>query len=630
MNVFIRLTVKDGHSETDLTCEAPWPPLRCIYPQSSPPAPWLNDKKWTDHQDAFLLDLPKIDLTRNRSPGFPINNLSIHDDKIKLYSTKDIPESKPTHTGTMSLLRAITLREIYKGTDANFSDDVSELIRHYMNPPPESMTTGIALTHPELLEYARDTFNIETIETVPMGIPTSMDISPPNPRSPSHLFASPPIFSNPTPPLMSIKWATSPSTNTKNTAICIHHMANRTVKLKYRKQLEDLAVNHRRGFILLETSNLDQSIFRLKLLPKLRHIIKIEHVFTLCANSIHWTNHNGQNLDSPNKHKKCPGWYFPTDTNTQCFMGPTNDGRWDLPRSNVSSLNRNPIVALLFHHVHDVIALDHNHTRHLADIIARISAPPHPGKSIEHNIPILTWNKSKISLALRHQAFVPGDKIDIFRKIRDANFSCIKIPSCPNYTPTYRTFSPLLALKDKEIIPDGSVIQQLINYCTALEPYEPKIATYTVTATLLQCIKSMEDIRYDKALHIVYMIGCPTAHLENDTSSLDTTLTCQNCDRQVTTLWEITPKPFITHPTKNYKERTLIISDTTKKLISAEFKAQQLTNSSFPTPSENILTSFHESLPTYTCYLCAIPTIIETCTNNSRNPKKNITTYSKT
>ena len=303
-------------------------------------------------------------------------------------------------------------------------------------------------------------------------------------------------------------------------------------------------------------------------------------------------------------------------------MGPTNDGRWDLPRSNVSSLNRNPIVALLFHHVHDVIALDHNHTRHLADIIARISAPPHPGKSIEHNIPILTWNKSKISLALRHQAFVPGDKIDIFRKIRDANFSCIKIPSCPNYTPTYRTFSPLLALTDKEIIPDGSVIQQLINYCTALEPYEPKIATYTVTATLLQCIKSMEDIRYDKALHIVYMIGCPTAHLENDTSSLDTTLTCQNCDRQVTTLWEITPKPFITHPTKNYKERTLIISSTTKKLISAELKAQQLTNSSFPTPSENILTSFHESLPTYTCYLCAIPTIIETCTNNSRNPKK--------
>jgi hypothetical protein len=140
-----------------------------------------------------MLGAPKLNLKRAPNPTSPIHSISITRDKVNLLKRMDDDPSnkKLIQTGTITLLRAIALREIYRGRDETFAMDATELIKHYMNPPQDCLINGLALTHPELHEYARDTFNITSCTTVPMGIPISQDITPVNHDSPSHLLSPP-------------------------------------------------------------------------------------------------------------------------------------------------------------------------------------------------------------------------------------------------------------------------------------------------------------------------------------------------------------------------------------------------------------------------------------------------------
>ena len=72
MNVFIRLSVKNGHEVTDITCGVPWPSIRSLYPDDPlPPNAVELNPTWTKHINAFVLDLPVLKLDRAPDPATP-------------------------------------------------------------------------------------------------------------------------------------------------------------------------------------------------------------------------------------------------------------------------------------------------------------------------------------------------------------------------------------------------------------------------------------------------------------------------------------------------------------------------------------------------------------------------------
>jgi hypothetical protein len=86
--------------------------------------------------------------------------------------------------------------EIYEGLDELFAPKVADLLTFYIKIDDKSLASGMATTHPELHEFARDTFRIRTCLTTPLNFPLNMDTEPKNSSSPSHLYPLPPQFTN--------------------------------------------------------------------------------------------------------------------------------------------------------------------------------------------------------------------------------------------------------------------------------------------------------------------------------------------------------------------------------------------------------------------------------------------------
>ena len=199
---------------------------------------------------------------------------------------------------------------------------------------------------------------------------------------------------------------------------------------------------------------------------------------------------------------------------------------------------------LLFHHHDDEIQFTHKNTRHLSDILSRISAPIPPGIQFENKIPILHFHQNQQSLALRHQPHIPSDPLDIYRSLRDCQFFPGDIPKHDSYSPSFKTFQPLLELQSFPLIPDGHIPTQLINYCATKNNVNPNDDATSIIAVITQCTMKLENERRERILKLMYVMGSPILHLDPANDISINFLSCQKCNRQTTTLWKI-PKEDI-------------------------------------------------------------------------------------
>ena len=256
---------------------------------------------------------------------------------------------------------------------------------------------------------------------------------------------------------------------------------------------------------------------------------------------------------------------------------------------------------LLFHHRNDEIHFTHKNTRHLSDILSRISAPIPPGSQFEDKIPILHFHKNQQSLALRHQPHIPSDPLDIYRSLRDRQFFPGDIPEHDSYSPSFKSFQPLLDLKTLPLISDGHIPTQLKNYCATKNNINPNDDAASIVAVITQCAMKLENERREQILNLMYIMGSPVLHLDPTNDVSINLLSCQKCNRQTTTLWRI-PKE------DNRPKTTTLREEIITNLLSCDpfFTTELVTISSQASLKTNYL-----SKRLYSCYLCAIPVIEE-------------------
>ena len=94
----------------------------------------------------------------------------------------------------ITIKRARLLHDSYTGKDAEFSNQTAKLIAHTLSAPTDDVEWSLAIPHPEILEFLRDEFAIESIVCTPTLIPSGNDIEPKNQKSPTHLFPGAPII----------------------------------------------------------------------------------------------------------------------------------------------------------------------------------------------------------------------------------------------------------------------------------------------------------------------------------------------------------------------------------------------------------------------------------------------------
>ena len=505
-------------------------------------------------QTAFLLGSPKISVTRPNPANTPINNTITIGDKTQLFDP--INESdRRLYRGTITLQRAIALREIYDGSDESFTSSTADLITHYIQLETLALANGIATTHPELHEFVRDTFNIKTCLSTPLNFPLSMDTIPKNISAPSHLYPLPPQFTNITGSPNNEKWLTHKNQQ-KNKTYCIHHQADMHIINHCKMELLSLAKNKHRGVILIETQDINPitSIQR-----RDSDSIDINIICSIPPLSIYWTNHKGESINpNDNLKDKLHGWStnWNQETETEEITSPDHDGRWDIPRSTLTPLNKYTVYMLLFNHNNDNIQFTHKNTRHLSDILSRISAPVQPGSQFEDKIPILHFHQYPQSLALRHQPHIPSDPLDIYRSLRDCQFFSGDIPEHDSYSPSFKSFQPLLDLKTLPLISDGHIPTQLINYCATKNSFNPNDDAASIVAVITQCAMKLENERREQILNLMYIMGSPVLHLDPTNDISINLLSCQKCNRQTTTLWRI-PKEDILPRTTALREEII-------------------------------------------------------------------------
>jgi hypothetical protein len=500
LGVFLKLTVKKGHEATELICGVPWPSIECL--NETPPVNIPLETKWLPHKNAFLLMSPKIIVTRADPTNIPIHNTITSGDKTKLFNPVNDTQTR-VYRGTITLQRAISLCEIYKGSDELFAPELADLLTFYIQLDDKSFANGMATTHPELHEFIRDTFRIQTCLTTPLNFPLNMDIEPKNTSAPSHLYPLPPQFTNILGSPNREHWTTHLNTK-RNTAYCIHHQADIHIVNYCKMELISLAENRCRGIILIETKNISTIT---KIPSRHRSSVRTTLICSIPPFTIFWTNHKGENINpSDNTNDKLHGWStkWNNETEIEEIISPEHDGRWDLPRSSLTPLNKYTVYMLLFHHHDDEIQFTHKNTRHLSDILSRISAPIPPGIQFENKIPILHFHQNQQSLALRHQPHIPSDPLDIYRSLRDCQFFPGDIPKHDSYSPSFKTFQPLLELKSFPLIPDGHIPTQLINYCATKNNVNPNDDATSIIAVITQCTMKLENERREQILKLMY------------------------------------------------------------------------------------------------------------------------------
>ena len=130
---------------------------------------------------------------------------------------------------------------------------------------------------------------------------------------------------------------------------CIHHQADIDIISHCKMELLLMAKNKHRGIILIES----QDISSILIIPRnLRDNVNVELICSFPPCSINWTNYKGESVNPNDKDKdKLHGWSTSWNNETQIeeIISPEHDGRWDLPRSSTSPLNKYTVSMLLFH-----------------------------------------------------------------------------------------------------------------------------------------------------------------------------------------------------------------------------------------------------------------------------------------
>ena len=184
MNVYIRLSVKEGKTATDVTCGVPWP----MDDLSQEHAPNAHPKGTIK-----LLGPPKITLPRTPE-ATPLNNslLTCSDTYVNIWSPKTEDPHKFRKSGTLSLWRALPIADLYQAPPVAFGKCTLSLIRSTLSRPNDEVETppqwALGFPPPELLQFFRDSYHIQTMVCTPTSIPVSNDMTAQNPRCPSHPF----------------------------------------------------------------------------------------------------------------------------------------------------------------------------------------------------------------------------------------------------------------------------------------------------------------------------------------------------------------------------------------------------------------------------------------------------------
>ena len=364
-----------------------------------------------------------------------------------------------------------------------------------------------------------------------------------------------------------------------------------------KRELLSLAKNKHRGILFIETKNLSPILD----IPRCyRDHVEINHICSIPPHTIHWTNFKGESINPNDKNKYIlHGWSINWNKETQReeIISPEHEGRWDTPRSSSTPLNKHTIHLLLFHNPRDPIIFTHKNSRHLSNILSRISVPIPPEFQFENNVPILHLYKQKQSLALRHQPHIPSDPLDIYQSLRECQFFPGEIPIHSTYSPSFKSFQPLLDLKELPLISDGHIPTQLINYCASKDKTNPEDDASSIVAFITQCTTQIETDRRDRILNLMYLLGSPVLHLETTNDDECThLLSCQKCNRQATTLWEI-PKDINFPKTISLRDE-IISSLISKDLFFTTQSASELTREK--------LKSQYKSQCLFTCFHCAI------------------------
>ena len=251
----------------------------------------------------------------------------------------------------------------------------------------------MATTHPELHEFVRDTFQIQTCLTTPLNFPLNMDIEPKNPLAPSHLYPLPPQFTNILGSPNQENWTTQMKTK-RSMTYCIHHQADIHIVNYCKMELISLAENRCRGIILIETENIS-TITQIPSRPS--KSVNTKLICSIPPQTIFWSNYKGESINPNDQTKdKLHGWStkWNQETKIEEITSPDHDGRWDIPRSSLTPLNKHTVYMILFHHRNDDIQFTHKNTRHLSDILSRISAPVSPESQFENKSQSSTFIKT--------------------------------------------------------------------------------------------------------------------------------------------------------------------------------------------------------------------------------------------
>ena len=151
----------------------------------------------------------------------------------------------------------------------------------------------MATTHPELHEYARDTFRIQTCLTTPLNFPLNLDVEPKNTSAPSHLYPLPPQFTNISGSPNQENWTTH--INPKlNMTYCIHHQADIHIISYCKMELISLAENRYRGLIFIETQNLSNIT---QIPSRFSNSITTKIICSIPPSTIFWSNHKGESTN---------------------------------------------------------------------------------------------------------------------------------------------------------------------------------------------------------------------------------------------------------------------------------------------------------------------------------------------
>ena len=153
LGVYARLSVKQGHTATDITCGVDWP-----YPPDRPypdPTDEIPDEP-AGSEGVYRLKHP-TDLKMTRAP-----DATAIRDGIKL--SREVAEcwiphpttNQPRLQATISLPRICTIADCYAGHDDAFARNTVDLIRRTLHPQSPSWRYGTL--HHELHEYLRGTF----------------------------------------------------------------------------------------------------------------------------------------------------------------------------------------------------------------------------------------------------------------------------------------------------------------------------------------------------------------------------------------------------------------------------------------------------------------------------------------